>query len=169
MSDEERLEVAPVNFEDHRFIFGLQVVGLDPQTEEVKMRGLPPEVGAFVVKSGTKDASSSNTLHDCRNNIHEATLMIDSVRTELESGTVLCVNPTTAQTGLFRDTQQGDHRAEVEFVACADLEPQKGVECMTGEDMREWLHLNHVHLNMYSNRFQVDFSAKTDFVTERFF
>ena len=122
---------------------------MDPQTEEIKMRGLPPEVGAFLTKSGAHDDKKVNPLHDCRNNIHEATLMIDSVRAELESGTVMCVNPSTAETGLFKDTQKGNHFAEVEFVACSDLEPRAGVKCMTQEEMMHWLKHNHVHLNMY--------------------
>ena len=35
MSDLDREAIAPVNFEDHHFVFGLQVVGLDLVTEEV--------------------------------------------------------------------------------------------------------------------------------------
>jgi len=96
LSDDERLELTPVNFEDHRFIFGLQVVGLDPTTEEVTMRGLPPEVGSFHIRSESNEESTKNALHDCRQDIHKDTRMIDSVRAELETGTVLCVNPSTA-------------------------------------------------------------------------
>jgi len=44
-------------------------------------------------------------------------------------------------------------------VACADSPPQKGVKCMTTEQMKEWVHHKQLHLNMYSNRFQVDFAA----------
>ena len=49
LSDQDRKDLVPIDFAARNFIFGIQVLGVDPETEVVGQRGLPLEIGRFLV------------------------------------------------------------------------------------------------------------------------
>lgn len=65
MSDQDRQDLVPIHFSEKNFIFGIQVLGVNPSTETVGQRGLPLDIGRFMVVLEQEGEKEEHELVDC--------------------------------------------------------------------------------------------------------
>ena len=65
LSDQDRADLIPIHFQERNFIFGIQILGVNPATETVGQRGLPLDIGRFLVVKEQEGEKEEHELIDC--------------------------------------------------------------------------------------------------------
>lgn len=91
------------------------------------------------------------------------------IEKEIDSGTVLCIDPEHAITDYFHDTQSGIHEPFIELELCEVYAEELNLRCRTLQEIEAWLETEQIHMQYYSNNFDVDFSAHDDYLHESFY
>ncbi len=122
------------------------------------------EVGRFAFFNEKDGVKSRHELLDCKDTIFEDTRIEGWIRTEIESGTTLCVNPEHAKSDFFQDTQQGKHRSYIELEQCSSYADELNLQCMNAKEIQDWMHREKIHIFYYANHYDIDFKAHESYL-----
>ena len=78
--------------------------------------------------------TEEHELVDCYDMFSEDTRVEGWIENEIESGTVLCVDPEHGKTSLFKDTQEGDFHSYIELELCENYSERENIVCKTHEE-----------------------------------